>query len=65
MNANDLKPLLSVSQAAELLGIREQTVRKWLSVGRLAYVKVGRRTLLEQSAVSQLIEDGRRQALSA
>lgn len=65
MSNHDLKPLLSVSQAAELLGIREQTLRKWMSLGRLSYVKVGRRTLLEQAAVCQLIEDGRRQAVSA
>lgn len=64
MSNQDLKPLLSVRQTAELLGIREQTLRKWISLGRLSYVKVGRRTLLEQTSVCRLIEDGRRQAVS-
>lgn len=34
--------LLTVGQVAELLGLRECTVRLWLSQGKFAYAKLGR-----------------------
>jgi excisionase family DNA binding protein len=39
-------PLLSILEAAAYLGISPGTLRNWLSMRRLAYVKVGRLTKL-------------------
>jgi len=35
--------LLDYSEAAKLLGIRPSTLRRWVSEGRISYVKVGSR----------------------
>lgn len=57
--------LLSVEQSAAILGVKEQTIRKWLSLGRIGFVKIGRRTLIEQQTITQMIESGRRPAIPA
>ena len=50
--------LLTVEEAAGLLSCSEAAVRKWISQGRLAKVKVGRLTRLRESDVESLINDG-------
>jgi excisionase family DNA binding protein len=59
-----LPPLLSVPEAAELLGIKAWTLRQWLSQRRIAFVKVGRLTKLMQEDVVTFIAANRREAVS-
>jgi excisionase family DNA binding protein len=47
--------LLSVNEAAQYLGISTGTMRNWLSMRRIEYVKVGRLTRVSQSALDRYI----------
>jgi excisionase family DNA binding protein len=54
-----LDELLSVSEAARRLGgISKWTLHAWLSQGRLQRVKVGSRTMIRESELAKVIEDG-------
>jgi excisionase family DNA binding protein len=54
-----MEKLLSVDQAAELLGgISKWTIHAWLSQGRLQRTKVGGRTMIRESELAKVIEDG-------
>jgi excisionase family DNA binding protein len=55
-----MTPLLSLRQAAHLLGVSFWSVRRLIKTGKLAPVQVGRRVLLEQSAIEQFISASRR-----
>lgn len=37
--------MLTVSEAAKRLGLRESTIRAWILARRITYVKVGRRAV--------------------
>lgn len=51
--------LLSVSETARLLGgISKWTVYAWLSQGKLQRTKVGGRTMIRESELAKVIEDG-------
>jgi excisionase family DNA binding protein len=51
--------LVSVEEAAKRLGgISKWTVHAWLSQGRLNRTKVGGRTVIRQSELQKVIEDG-------
>jgi excisionase family DNA binding protein len=54
-----MEPLLSIEEAAHLLGVSPWTVRKWVSTNRIRIVRLGRRVLLEQPELRRIIEDGR------
>jgi excisionase family DNA binding protein len=55
-----MTPLLSLRESARLLGISFWSVRRLIKSGRLTPVQVGRRVLLEQSALEQFITASRR-----
>jgi len=49
---------LTVQEAADLLGIRNATVRHWIfRREKLAYVKVGRAVRIPKDAVDRLIKE--------
>jgi excisionase family DNA binding protein len=51
--------LISVNEAARRLGrISKWTVHAWLSQGRLQRTKVGSRTMIRESELQKVIEDG-------
>jgi excisionase family DNA binding protein len=51
--------LLSVQDAAKRLGgISKWTVHAWLSQGRLRRTKVGGRTMIRESELTKVIEEG-------
>jgi len=51
--------LLSIEEAAKRLGgISLWTVRAWLTQGRLQRTKVGGRTMIRESELARVIEDG-------
>ena len=51
--------LLSIEEAAATLGgISKWTVHAWLSQGRLRRTKVGGRTMIRESELQKVIEEG-------
>jgi excisionase family DNA binding protein len=55
-------PLLDVSEAAALLGIKAWTLRQWLSQRRITFIKVGRLTKLRHADIEAFIELNRQEA---
>ena len=56
--------LYSVEDAAKRLGgISKWTVHAWLSQGRLLRTKVGGRTMIRESELQKVIEDGGKSAV--
>ena len=54
-----MESLISVSEAAKRLGgISKWTIHAWLSQGRLQRTKVGRRTMIRESELAKVIEEG-------
>lgn len=54
-----MEKLFSVTEAAEVLGgISKWTVHSWLSKGRLQRTKVGGRTMIRESELARVIQDG-------
>ena len=54
-----MEVLISVEEAARRLGgISKWTVHAWLSQGRLQRTKVGSRTMIRESELARVIEDG-------
>lgn len=54
-----MEQLLSVDEAARRLGgISKWTVHAWLSKGKLQRTKVGGRTMIRESELAKVIEDG-------
>ena len=59
LKGNSMETLLSVDEAARRLGgISKWTVHAWLSQGRLQRTKVGGRTMIRESELAKVIEDG-------
>jgi excisionase family DNA binding protein len=58
-----MQPLLSVPEAAKILGVSVQTLRQWLSQRRLAIIKVGRLTKLTMGDIVEFIERNRQEAI--
>jgi excisionase family DNA binding protein len=59
----DLDKLYSVSEATKLLGgISKWTIYAWLSQGRLQRTKVGSRTMIRESELQKVIDDGGKSA---
>jgi excisionase family DNA binding protein len=54
-----MTPLVSLREAARLLGVSFWTVRKLIDHGRLRPVYVGRRVLLEQSTLDAFVQANR------
>jgi excisionase family DNA binding protein len=51
--------LLSVDEAARRLGgLSTYTIHAWLSKGKLRRTKVGSRTMIRESELERVIEDG-------
>jgi excisionase family DNA binding protein len=54
-----MEVLLSIDEAARRLGgISKWTIHAWLSQGRLQRTKVGGRTMIRESELAKVIEDG-------
>lgn len=55
----DMEALLSVEEAARKLGgLSKYTIQAWLSSGKLRRTKVGSRTMIRESELQRVIEDG-------
>ena len=54
-----MDPLLSVGEAAKRLGgLSRWTIYGWLSAGKLQRTKVGGRTMIRESELAKVIQDG-------
>jgi len=54
-----MENLLSVEEAAKRLGgLSKWTVHAWLSQGRLQRTKVGGRTMIRESELAKVIQEG-------
>ena len=54
-----MENLLSVEEAAKRLGgLSKWTVNAWLSQGRLQRTKVGSRTMIRESELQKVMQDG-------
>jgi excisionase family DNA binding protein len=49
------RELVSVADAARRLGISRHTLRAWLRLRRLPFVRLGRRVLLEPEALDRYV----------
>jgi len=52
--------LLTVDEVANALRIKSKTVRKWIYLGKLQFVKIGRSVRVRRSTVEALIREGTR-----
>lgn len=54
-----MEQLISVEEAARRLGgLSKYTIHSWLSSGKLRRTKVGSRTMIRESELQRVIEDG-------
>lgn len=49
--------MVTVSEAAELVGKEPETIRRWIRSGRLPARKVGTRYVIEEADLDGLVED--------
>jgi excisionase family DNA binding protein len=49
--------LLSVDEAAEFMKLKSSTVRDWILMRRIPFVKLGRRVFLRKADLEKLIAD--------
>ena len=55
-----MNTLLTVEQVARALNVKSKTVRKWIYLGKLQVVKLGRAVRIPREAVQSLIREGTR-----
>jgi len=54
-----VEQLISIDEAAKKLGgLSRFTIESWLSKGKLQRVKVGARTMLRESDLQKVVQDG-------
>jgi excisionase family DNA binding protein len=50
--------LLNVQQAATRLGLKEKTIRQWIALRKIQYIKAGAAVRIEQSEINRIIRSG-------
>jgi excisionase family DNA binding protein len=56
------EPLLDVPTTAKILGLSIDTIRLWVSKGRIEYVKLGSRVMFRPESIRSLINSSVREA---
>ena len=60
------KQLLTIREAAQRLGLREKTLRRWVALRKIEYIKAGERAVrIPSSEIDRIIEVGRVPRLAA
>lgn len=54
------KPLLSISEAARRLGCSTRSLRRYISLGQVRFVKIGNRPRFTEAEISAISEKGLR-----
>lgn len=58
--------LLTIKEAAQRLGLREKTLRRWVALRKIEYIKAGTRAVrIPSSEIDRIIEVGRVARLAA
>lgn len=57
--------LLDVVAGAQYLKVGQSTLRRWISQGQIPVVRLGRRVLIRQEALDELIQRAERPAREA
>lgn len=55
------KIALDIESAAKAISVSPWTIRKWISTGKLAATRLGRRVCVTPEALRKLVEQGTRQ----
>lgn len=55
--------LIRVPQAAEMLAVRESTIRKFIFLKKLPVIRIGRTVTIPEDAIEEMIRDGYSAAL--
>ena len=50
--------LVTVREAAELLGLKPVTIRAWIRRRKITYVRLGRAVRIPTSAIEKIIKNG-------
>jgi excisionase family DNA binding protein len=51
---------MTIQQAAQMLGLREKTIRRWVALRKIEYIKAGERAVrITSTEISRIIELGR------
>ena len=59
------KILFSIDEAADLLGLSPCTIRNWAYAGKIASHKIGRRLLVSQTSIDQVLSESLRPQLKS
>ena len=59
LNNDTLEPLLTIDEAARIIGRTHWTLRRDIKAGKLKCVRIGRRIMIEPSEIRRLIQEGR------
>ena len=52
--------LLTIPEAARRLGLKQKTIRRWVALRKIEFIKTGERAVrISSGEVSRIIEDGR------
>lgn len=62
--ARRLVRLMTVEEAAERLGVKVATVRKWVQERTIGYQKVGKLVRISEDDLAAFLEKGRRPAMA-
>lgn len=54
------KLLLNIKDAAQALSMSPWTIRRYITLGKLKAVRIGRRVLIEPRELQRLVEAGRK-----
>jgi hypothetical protein len=58
LSVNGIEPLLTLEEAARILGRSHWTLRMDHKAGRIKCVKIGRNLMVERNEVRRIIQDG-------
>lgn len=59
-SAEGLQRLLTYNEAADILAVKPQTLRQWVSTKRIPYVKIGAAVRFRQDQLEELIRSSSR-----
>jgi excisionase family DNA binding protein len=59
MDSEPLERLLGLNEAGRILGCSYWTLREWTRDGRVPFVRIGRRIMVQESDLRRLIENSR------
>jgi excisionase family DNA binding protein len=59
-----LRRLLTVGETAQRLGFKERTIRRWLSLRKITFIKIGTAVRIPEAEIRRIVRKGRVRKLS-